>query len=101
MPTPADVILARAGGTTITVTNVGAGTVATIAAGNANRRSTIIHNASGVKMWVRLASGATLANASFPIDAGETWEMPLHGYTGIITAIWEGADAGNVRVTEF
>lgn len=96
-----DLEFARSATAVHTVTQVNTGAAATIAASNPARRNITIHNASGVVMWVRFGSAVTLANADFPIDPGETYDMQTPAYTGIVTAIWEAADAGNCRVVEF
>lgn len=96
-----DLEFARSAVATHTVTPVSTGAAAQIAAANPARRNMTVHNASAVVMWIRLGSAVTLANANFPIDPGETYEMPSPAYTGVVTAIWEAADAGDCRVVEF
>lgn len=86
-----------------TATNPAAVAVATtsttILAANANRTGFIIVNNSTVTIFVKLGSGATVAD-SIPIARGASWTMTGDRvYSGIITGIVASGTA-DVRVSE-
>jgi hypothetical protein len=91
----------RPGNATLTQVVYGAGTVVVLAA-NPARRSVIIYNATNKPVNIAFAPTASLTVFSFVLAAGATEELPLNGYTGPISAIWQaGATAGTVlHVTE-
>lgn len=71
----------------------------TILAANANRTGFIIVNNSTQTIFVKLGSGASLAD-SIPIARGASWTMiGDRTYSGIITAI-VAAGTADVRATE-
>lgn len=72
----------------------------TVLAANANRKSAIIYNNSNSTAWIKF--GATASQTSFSVRiVSETFYELTIGYTGVIDAIWQGAGAGSMRVTEF
>jgi hypothetical protein len=88
---------------TATVSNVNVSTSAvTLKASNGSRKGLIIYNDSTQALRVKYGSGAAAASFTVKLAAQGYWEMPRKIYTGIVTGIWEGADAsGAARVTEW
>lgn len=74
-------------------------TTVTLAAANAHRQKAIIVNNSAHKMYVKLGAAAATTSYTYFRDASIKTEIVVEGYTGIITAIFDGA-TGDAQVTE-
>lgn len=86
---------ANAGLTTVPVTNMSA----VLLAANAARRTAVIYNDSGKTLYVAFAATATTAAYTYPVPSHSTLELPLNGYTGVISGILPSG-SGNAVVTE-
>ena len=68
---------------------------------NNSRRGLQIFNDSTARLYLKYGSSASLSDYSLYLNAGEFWEMAEPIYSGIITGLWNAADAsGKARVTE-
>jgi hypothetical protein len=81
---------------TVTSVAVNPSSAVTLAASNASRIKTIIHNESGT-LYVKLGSSASLSSYSYRLTANATLEVA--NYTGDITAI-KNTGTSNALVTE-
>ncbi len=71
----------------------------TILAANAARRSVVITNDGTKVLKIAFAATATATAFTYSIPANATLELPLNGYTGVISGIWNAVN-GNARITE-
>ena len=69
-------------------------------ASNAARRQLFIYNDTNKELFIAFAATASLAAFTMMIPGKGSWELPLNGYTGIVSGIWSSAGAGNAMVTE-
>ena len=91
--------LDKAANATVTKVNT-AITAVTLAAANLHRQKAIIVNNSAHKMYVKLGEVApTTASFSYYRDASVKTEIVIEGFTGKITAIFDGS-TGDAQVTE-
>ena len=74
-------------------------TSVTLAAANAARRGLVVVNDSNKVLRIAFAAAATATDFTYKVGGGATVELPLNGYTGDVSGIWESAN-GNARVTE-
>src|SRR5690242_8450083 len=74
------------GTVTATVTSVPSDTnTVTLKAANANRRRLILYNDSTAVLYVKLGTGASATDFSFPLPANTLYEFPQpEPYTGIV-----------------
>lgn len=89
--------------TTGTITSVAASLVSvTLLAANPNRLGATIFIDGGAanNVFVKMGAGASTVSFTVMLSRGDYYEVPFN-YTGIITAIWSPAAAGNARITEF
>lgn len=86
-----------AGGAAVTSQATATAAVDAVAA-NANRRGLIIENDSTAKLRIKYGSGAAAGSFTVSLKSGGYWEMPLPIYTGVISMIWDVADAGGKAV---
>lgn len=86
---------------TATLSNVAANAASvTLLAANVNRRGVVIVNDSATAtLFIKYGAAASAASFTFYLGAGQTWEMPLPLYTGILDGIWTAA-IGAARITE-
>lgn len=71
----------------------------TVLAANKHRQKAILVNNSAHKLYVKLGSGAAVDSFTYYREASTKTEIVIEGYTGIITAVADGA-TGDVQVTE-
>lgn len=71
----------------------------TLKAANASRIGLIVYNPLSVTVYVRFENADAAVVQTFWVRPGETYEMPLRYYTGIITAA-TASSSGSVFVTE-
>lgn len=74
-------------------------TSVTIRAANTSRRGLLIKNDSTANLYIAFNSVATTTAYTVSLAAGAYYELPLIGYTGIVTGIWDAAN-GFARTTE-
>ena len=74
-------------------------TSVTILAANAARRQALIRNHGTKKLYIAFGATASLASFTKEIPANSDYELPLNGYTGVISGIWNVAN-GSALVTE-
>lgn len=85
---------------TATITSVASSpTSVSLAAANAARRGLVITNDSTKILYIAFAATATVSAWTYKLGAGATVELPLNGYTGIVTGIWSAVN-GSARITE-
>lgn len=85
---------------TAALTNVASVTTSVVlAAANAARRGLIIVNDSTKVLYVAFAATASATAFTYKLGGGATVELPLNGYTGVVSGIWATAN-GNARITE-
>lgn len=83
-----------------TLTNVGGVTTSVVLqAANPNRRALIIYNDAPKNLRVAFAATASATSFTHFVASKQAVEIPLGGYTGVVSGIWEGA-GGFARVTE-
>lgn len=71
-----------------------------LAASNAARRGLVIYNDTNKDLYIAFAGTATTTAFTALLPGKGSWELPLNGYTGVISGIWSAAGAGNAMVTE-
>jgi hypothetical protein len=83
------------------VTRVGTtDTSVTILAANAARARATIVNESAERLAFKYGSGASATSYTRILAPGETYELPVPCYTGIITAMHPDGGTGNAQLTE-
>jgi hypothetical protein len=86
---------------TSSITSVVSAAVSTsILASNANRRMAIMTNDTDKNVYVKLGATASTTSFSYKLTPGQTLELPIPMYTGVIDAIWDASPTGSMRVTE-
>jgi hypothetical protein len=74
-------------------------TSVSLLAANAARRAVVITNDGTKILYIAFAATATVAAFTYKLGSGATIELPLNGYTGVISGIWSAVN-GNARITE-
>ncbi len=88
---------------TPTLTSVtSSATLVQLLASNVNRKGAIIHNDSGHTLLLVLGSVGSLTSYTDQVLSNNTWSMGELGvlFTGVISGIWNGADAKAAKITE-
>lgn len=95
------VTAAPAAAAAATETNVASSaTVVTLAAAG-TRVGIAIYNDAIYTLYIKLGAGASSTSFSVKLAPQQFYEMPAPAYQGLISGIWEAADAsGAARVTE-
>jgi hypothetical protein len=72
----------------------------TVLALNAARKGAVIYNDSGSYLYLKLGATSSATSFTNKVAPGQSFQLPVNGYTGIIDGIWDVAD-GTARVTEW
>ena len=96
-------IFSGTGPGTATVTEVASSlVVVTLLVANVNRITAAIFNDSAVRfMFIKLGAGASTVSFTTRLGPRSLFELPMPGYTGIITAVWSSiAPPSFAHITE-
>jgi len=89
-----------AAATTATLANVASSaTTVTLMASNTARIGFVIYNDSTAILYVKFGATASATSFTYFVNPGDTLDIPITRYTGVIDGIWSSAN-GNARVTE-
>ena len=96
-----DIFSSSSGASTATVSLVSrSSTVVTLKAANTSRKFLTLYNNSSGFVYVKLGSGASSSDFSIRMSGRSYYVLPSPIYTGIVTAIWVSAGAGEMLITE-
>lgn len=74
-------------------------TTAVFSALNLNRKGWAVYNDSTANLLIAFAATTTATAYTVKVPAGQYYEIPFRGYTGIISGLWDAVN-GSARVTE-